>query len=144
MNKDLENRISKLEDAIAGLHKQLNALNNNVSSASNNPVDMASRLSKNELNKIEDIMDNFDFNKVHDVMKMLKWQWGLSTTNDKVPSVEELEDEARRLLVDACCEKTNISTGGFRAVYEGGDDDDTYIGLEFIVEECEGFVDEED
>ena len=101
-------------------------------------------LSRVEVEKIANIMDQFDFEKVHDVMNYLDWKWAM--TKSGVPTVDELKNEAHRILVDACYEKTNIATGGFRAVYESScpADDDPYIGLEFIVEECEGFVDDED
>lgn len=89
--------------------------------------------------KVDDIMLNFDFEKVHDVMDHLDWRWlGDSTP----PSKETLRRAARELLEGACSERTDISTGGFRAVYseDGTDDDDPYLGLEFIVEDCEGFT----
>lgn len=100
-------------------------------------------LSDLERRKIASVMENFDFNKVHDVMSYLDWDWIGCGEGEKcgVPSVEKIKEEARRLLIDAAYEKTTIATGGLKAVYErdGEHDDDPYIGLEFIVEECEGF-----
>lgn len=101
-------------------------------------------LTQDEIEKIHSIMKNFDFEKVHNIMESLDWKWAFS---NGTPSVEELKKEAHRLLVDACEEETNIATGGFRAVYERcavSGEDDFYLGLEFIVEECEGFTKEED
>lgn len=98
-------------------------------------------------NKIDSIMENFDFERVHKVMDMLEWRW-VSAKNG-VPSVEELKKEAKRLLVSSCSEKTQISTGGFKAIYEESsrwddddDDKDPYVGLEFILEEWEGGLDD--
>ena len=97
-------------------------------------------------NKIDDIMENFDFERVHKVMDMLEWRWG--SAKNGVPSVEELKKEAKRLLVSACVEKNHISTGGFKAVFEKStgwgldNDDDPYVGLEFILEEWEGGLDD--
>ena len=97
-------------------------------------------------NKIDDIMENFDFERVHKVMDMLEWRWG--SAKNGVPSVEELKKEAKRLLVTACSEKNHISTGGFKAVFEKSigwgcdNDDDPYVGLEFILEEWEGVLDD--
>ena len=103
-------------------------------------------LPKGEIAKIHSIMKNFDFEKVHTIMKSLDWKWAFS--NEGVPTVEELKREAHRLLVDACEEETNIATGGLRAVYEKEADraesGDPYIGLEFIVEECEGYENDDD
>ena len=101
-------------------------------------------LTQAEIEKIHSIMKNFDFEKVHSIMESLGWNWAFS---NGTPSVEELKKEAHRLLIDACEEETNIATGGFRAVYERSTvsgEDDFYLGLEFIVEECEGFTKEED
>jgi hypothetical protein len=89
-------------------------------------------------------LEDFNFQKVHDVMKQLDWKWAM--TKYGVPTIDELKSEAKRLLIDACVEHTCVATGGFRAVYEAGetpDDPDTYIALEFIIEECEGFVDDD-
>ena len=43
---------------------------------------------------IDDIMDNFDFHKVHRVMEFMNWQW----SGEVVPSVSEMRKEARRLV----------------------------------------------
>ena len=93
--------------------------------------------------KIKDILKNFDFYKVHDVMEHFDWKWVMVKHDNGIPSVDELKAEAKRLLIEAATEKTQVATGGFRAVYEadGAYDDDPYIGLEFIAVECEGFVD---
>ena len=103
-----------------------------------------SKLTFTERMKIQDILEDFNFQKVHDVMKQLDWKWAM--TKYGVPTIDELKSEAKRLLIDACVEHTCVATGGFRAVYEAGetpDDPDTYIALEFIIEECEGFVDDD-
>lgn len=103
-----------------------------------------SLLSEVERKKIEDIMENFNFDRVHDAMEAVDWRW--VGTKYGVPTIDEIKAEARRILVDAVNERTCISTGGLRAVYEADSKDDTdpYIGLEFILVEWEGFVDDED
>ena len=104
-----------------------------------------SKLTFTERMKIQDILEDFNFQKVHDVMKQLDWKWAM--TKYGVPTLDELKSEAKRLLIDACVEHTCVATGGFRAVYEAEespDDPEPYIGLEFIIEECEGFVDDDD
>lgn len=80
--------------------------------------------------KIEQIMENFDFEKVHKVMVALEWEWHFGRGASGIPSVYTLKEEASRLLSDAWMTKTTVSTGGFSAVY-----DDCYITLSFIVEE---------
>jgi len=99
-------------------------------------------LNKVEKSKIEDIMRNFDFEKVHDVMQYLDWHW----VKVGVPTVEDIKAEAKRLLVDACYEKTTVACGGFRATYEatpGSEEGDEFIQLEFILTDAEGFDEDE-
>lgn len=145
---ELEERMDKLENAFydlkdtikTGITKGLGEV------VKTSPATAESNLSATELAKIEDIMRDFNFDKVQRVMKLLHWKWAL--TKFGVPTIEELKGEARRLLVEAAVEETQVATGGFRAVYEksGPSDPDPFISLEFILEECEGFEgdDEED
>jgi hypothetical protein len=88
---------------------------------------------KTTQDRIDEIMDNFNFNKVEETMKALNWQW--SSTNG-VPEQHELRKQARRLLKDVSTKNVSesdfryyISTGGFKATkYFDGD-----LALEFIV-----------
>lgn len=95
----------------------------------------AKEIPESDLRKIENIMDNFDFYKVQKTMKLLQWEWA----SKGVPDVKDIKEEAYRLLVDAAYEKTTIATGGLRATYDSDGGEDTYISLEFIIEDCEGF-----
>lgn len=76
--------------------------------------------------KIDNIMDCFDFNKVHDIMEHLNWKW--ATTRGEVPDIIDLKQCARKLLNDVVDQYINnricrdeqsqvfgISTGGFKA-----------------------------
>lgn len=105
-----------------------------------NPFDSFTGVEKEKINSV---MEQFDFEKVQSVMEDLDWKW--AGTKYGVPTVDEMKHEAKRLLVDAVEEKSTCATGGFRAVYEsdGPNDPDPYIGLEFILEECEGFKEED-
>ena len=40
--------------------------------------------------KIINIIKEFDFEKVHECMTVLKWIWATSKTDDKVPSIGHL------------------------------------------------------
>ena len=69
---------------------------------------------------IDEVMDNFDFNKVHKVMKFLNWTWAFAA--EGVPEVYELKEQARRLLNECLYDMIkhgednwNIGTGGFYA-----------------------------
>jgi hypothetical protein len=82
--------------------------------------------------KIDHIMDYFDFAKVAKAMEALNWTWA----GKGVPTEPELRKEARRLLNDVsnknvckCAFRYSISTGGFRVTkYHYGE-----LELEFVV-----------
>lgn len=80
---------------------------------------------KNSL--IKEIMGSFDFEKVHEVMKFLNWKWA-SLSNEGIPTVDQLRDEARKLLKEAWDKKSTISTGGFTARYHSEEDDGSEYG----------------
>lgn len=84
---------------------------------------------------LDSIMENFDFKKVHDAMLALDWRW--ASTRGDVPTVEEIEDEAARLLWDVVNAEDYdvIGTGGLEASKDFSNWDDPYIGLKFILEE---------
>jgi hypothetical protein len=61
---------------------------------------------------IGQIIDRFDFQKVHDYMVLTGWKWF-----DEVPTQEDLRRTAARLLVEAQMdpqEVVSMGTGGFR------------------------------
>ena len=76
---------------------------------------------------IDEILDEFDFEKVHRVMQALNWKWHGSPD---VPSIADLRRTARSLLKQVV-EVPNLSrtaTGGFVAYMECG-----VLGLRFEV-----------
>lgn len=88
---------------------------------------------------IETILNEFNFKKVRKAMKALDWVW---YQNNKVPSTDELKEEADRLLRAACrmCTPANpqyfVSSGGLRAecsIFPG--DTKRYLVLLFAVDE---------
>jgi len=59
---------------------------------------------------IEEIMDNFDFEKVHNAMVFMNWTWSFN----KTPTVDELKETAHHLLCEICeGDSEFIETGGF-------------------------------
>ena len=61
---------------------------------------------------IGQIIDRFDFQKVHDYMVAKDWRW-----RDEVPTMEDLKRTALRLLVEAQMDSQDVvsmGTGGFR------------------------------
>lgn len=87
-------------------------------------------MKKKKQDAIDEIMDNFDFEKVAKVMEGLNWGWVNSETDLKIPDVSELRKQARRLLTTALKENTSIATGGFKVTYLK---DEKFLHLEFVV-----------
>ena len=80
------------------------------------------------MEKINEVIEYFDFEKVHKVMEYSNWTW--FDNGGKVPSVEELKKEAYRLLFDAVCSDSEISCGGLKATVNSKDD---YYRREFVL-----------
>jgi len=77
---------------------------------------------------IDEIMDEFDFEKAHKVMEFLGWNW-----NNNVPTIGGMRKVARNLLKEAAeGDITAIGTGGFQ-VRKQVVDNTIYLTLEFIV-----------
>lgn len=96
----------------------------------------------------DDILNEFDFEKVQRTMHALDWKW--AGTPMAVPSISELKDTARYLLLNVYNLRTNeyqethpevpvtCGTGGFRATALANDDGEIdWLKLEFIVTEWE-------
>jgi hypothetical protein len=89
---------------------------------------------------IEDILDNFDFDKVKKTMDALHWLW-YDTIG--VPEIADLRKHARSLLTQVGDKVTQnkemqaeaiTGSGGFRAAaYRYLDDDKIYFRLAFEV-----------
>lgn len=65
---------------------------------------------------IEEIINKFNFEKVHKFMVAQKWGWGLGNV---VPTIGELKVTAQELLVlakEAKIDSTIVATGGFWAI----------------------------
>ena len=133
-----DDKLDKLENMMKSIMDEINELRN--TSKCDVYYKLDDRLDDEDDAKIKSILNHFDFNKVKKIMGVLNWKW--ASSKNGVPDIDEIKGLATRLLIDACVEKQNISTGGFRAVYDDNGDGDPYVGLEFIVEECEGFAED--
>lgn len=86
---------------------------------------------KNQI-AINDIMDNFDFHKVHEVMEFLNWTWW----GEGTPEIYALKKSARSLLERVCTEKLHYcGTGGFMARKHAKG----ILSLEFNIEQWDTF-----
>jgi hypothetical protein len=80
---------------------------------------------------IQEVLEYFDFQRVHKVMEFLNWTWGY----EEVPSIYKLIKEAERLLTDVSKRKEDwylIATGGFEATKCGDS-----LSLKFVLEQSE-------
>ena len=93
---------------------------------------------------VGEVIENFDFEKVHEVMKMLNWKWDGNNPGElpTIPTVEKMKEvvmDLFRSMEDQIAKsgtwfgRTSTGTvGGFRATIDG----DVYT-LEFVLEEYE-------
>ena len=95
------------------------------------------------MDEIDDIMDNFDFDRVHDTMEMLGWGWVDRDTGDyAIPEIIELRKRARSLMKEAMNSSQSsygISTGGFQVdkkTIEGK----TYLSLSFVLTSWDNYA----
>jgi hypothetical protein len=92
---------------------------------------------KTEDDELWDVLESFDWDRVHFVMTQLDWYWRGS---EVPPTVSELRTEARRLLklcIEGSKQSNNcfsITTGGLEA-HADCDGDVTNLSLKFVL--CE-------
>lgn len=96
---------------------------------------------------IDNIMDEFNFAKVLKTMEALDWKWALP--NNSIPSMDDLREEAERLLRGAAESRLGeiwdeswespiiYKTGGFQATAycDKTKTRITHLDLKFIIEE---------
>lgn len=84
-------------------------------------------MKKKHKKAIKEILEQFSFRRVHDIMLATEWTWN----DDRVPEIYEIKTEARRILRDLYKRDLKyISTGGFHASR-----DKHALRLLFVVEE---------
>ncbi len=100
---------------------------------------------------IEDILNEFDFDKVERAMEALDWKW-----RGQTPSIEDLREEAERLLRGAAESRLGAfknahwevpilnACGGFEAKAWCNEDKTkiTMLDLAFVVESWDSSIDE--
>jgi phage pi2 protein 07 len=100
------------------------------------------KTTQNHQKIVEEIIDYTDFEKIHKVMEALNWTW--ATTEGRVPTEEELKEQAKSLLFESLKKKCNVATGGFWIEYLAPDEDaDEGINLSFSVENIGVFFDKD-
>lgn len=93
---------------------------------------------KTKTELIAEIIENFDWDKVHKTMEFLNWKWW--DTEGESPSREKLITHAFKLLdqvydlILEYKETCHVATGGFRATAYYDESDS--IGLRLVFELC--------
>ena len=90
---------------------------------------------------IDEVVAQFDYQKVHKVMTDLNWTWYNSQTETKVPSIGELvlkslnlmSEAANKVAYDTSNNRAVISTGCFKATAIRHDGGFITIDLEFVL-----------
>ena len=86
---------------------------------------------------IMEVIEAFDFIKVHAAMTALDWRWQTTRGNGlELPSIPRLKAAASHLLREAI-KLESIGSGGFHAHYHPATDkDQEYFHLKFVLEEA--------
>ena len=83
---------------------------------------------------IDEVIDSFNFERVHIAMKALDWQWQTTEGNGlAVPSIPRLKAMARHLLMNAIKHKSTGSGGLEARYYPKVDDEPEYFRLAFVL-----------
>jgi len=91
---------------------------------------------------IDEIIERFNFERVHIAMNALDWQWCTTKGNGHaVPTLVELKAMARHLLRESINSKV-CASGGFEARYHPKvDRDSEYFELKFILHHADSYDD---
>lgn len=91
---------------------------------------------------ISEVIDKFNFERVHIAMTALDWQWQTTEGNGyAIPTLSKLKAMARRLLLESV-ENECVGSGGFEArYYKKTKDDPEYFVLRFILTQSDSYDD---
>lgn len=77
----------------------------------------------------EQILENFEWEKVYQTMKALDWTWYMKDGKDGIPSIDTIQQQAQRHLVSTYKTGYSCSSGGLYSRWR-----DDALELLFIVE----------
>jgi hypothetical protein len=97
-------------------------------------------LTKGEQKMVDDIIENFNFKRCHDVMKYLRWTWaavGIPSIDDlKQSAVEKLQTAILGVKDKEVREHYYVSSGGIKAsAYKNRYNRVVMLHLEFVLTE---------
>jgi hypothetical protein len=83
---------------------------------------------------IFELIRNFNFDRVEKTMIATDWKWAIPSEGRlRVPTIDEMKDQAIRLLFAAQKQNTVVSSGGFEATYKVDEDGKENFTLKFVV-----------
>lgn len=96
---------------------------------------------------IKYIMENFDFQNVHQVMTLMDWRWFNTEIVNSVPTVDELKELSGKLLTEAAGKSINSNEFGLNYACESGGlraeainyDGEVYLSLTFVLESWDNY-----
>lgn len=90
--------------------------------------------------KLQELIDGFDFERVHSVMKTINWTWtniGVPSQNDMIAKVHSLYSSIRdRVLRHEYC---YCASGGFKLTFDPNEANE--LRLVFVLETCSVYDD---
>lgn len=82
--------------------------------------------------KLQELLDEFDFERVHDTMDALGWHWadvdGIPEKEDMIPLVRSLYDTIENRVLNG--EYAFCATGGFRLTFNPEEDNELNLVFE--------------
>jgi hypothetical protein len=74
--------------------------------------------------KLSELLEEFDFEKVHKIMELLDWRWvgviGIPERTDMIPVVKSLYDSIEGAVLRS--ERSSATTGGFMLTFDPDDE----------------------
>jgi hypothetical protein len=101
-------------------------------------------LTKRERKMISEVLEWFDFERVHRIMDCEEWKWAMyDTGTTEVPSIGKLMLTAQTLLIKVVSNPNLISvgTGGLRAYKTINPDDESDYSLHLVFEAASSYSD---
>lgn len=85
----------------------------------------------------KDLIDSFDFEKVHKCLVAVDWKWKVISGGYRIPSIAEMKDLVSKLFDELIgnYKISSVSIEGFRVYFdeEFGSKENDAIKLEFII-----------
>ena len=93
-------------------------------------------------NMVAEVMEDFDFDRVHLIMVNLDWKWDIGDGEMTIPSTYRIMKKAEGLLTNAAShygenENYSCGSGGFMAHLDG-----TTLTLQFVLTETTSYADD--